>query len=141
MKLFFLLFLLSFLGACSKKSGTRTLEITHASLSSEDFQGGVIVRMTNLTTKVETILELTKPPFQVLIEDGKWSFDLVGFPGPNPWEGSEKCGSTTVNLASSDLNIDLGMNKPCALVVYQSLITPKKTKWDSAQWDNAKWAP
>lgn len=141
MKLLTSFLILVSLSACSKKSSVRTLEITRASIAGDEFQGGVIVKITNLTTSLTTVKEFSAPPFQVLIEDGKWSFDLVGFMGPSPWGGTQMCGSNSVTLTSSDLNIDLRMNSACALIVYQDLIAPKTTKWDNSVWNTAKWAP
>ncbi len=134
-----LLFIL--LSACSKTPNSRTLEVTRASLASEDFQGGVLIKMTNLSTGVSSVIELTKSPFNVIIPDGKFKFDMVAYLGPSAWGGNTSCGSTTIELLSTTTDIDLNLSNDCAPAPYPALVSLKISNWDTAVWDQANWAP
>ena len=141
MRLLAYFILIIILAGCSKAPTTRTLEVTRASLGSTTLNGGMLVKMTDLTTGTFSTAELTTTPYDVLIPDGNWKLEVVGFVGPAQWGGVRKCGSTTITLDSLATEINITVSTECSAEPYLALIALKSSLWDLATFNNAKWAP
>ena len=136
-----ILILFIMISGCSRKSSERSLKVTRASLATSDLVGGVIVKVTNTVTLTSQIYELKTAPFDLLLTDGKWTFELVGFRGPDLWKGDYHCGSSSLDLLPTTTEIVITATSDCAVEPFKSLIGAKKSTWDEGKWDEAKWAP
>lgn len=129
-------------GCSGSKPENRKLEVSHASIASEDFLGGALVEVVS-SLGVVTTHTFTTPPFIVNLPDGVFSLRFAGFVGPSSWQGSHECGGVTnLNLTASDTEIKITVNTAnCSVAPYSTMVASKTTQWDTALWDSAQWAP
>jgi hypothetical protein len=131
-----------FLSGCTgKPASSRKLEVSFGALEAGNVGGGAILRVENAATGAYTDVDLTVPPFSVMVADGKWNFYFVGFLGPGSWAGGTECGGALgVTLGPTTSAIDITVNAGnCGSSPYTALIATKVSKWDKAIWNQAKW--
>lgn len=138
-------FLIIFASCAKQDSKPRTMEVSLGAVTAASLASGVIFRMINLATGVSSTVALSQAPFIVMIPDGSWDIQMVGFEGAGQWGGEVNCWSASkLVLTSTVKDIYLGENNilPCSKDPFSDLISMKNSRWDIARWDTAaKWAP
>lgn len=142
-KIIIMLTFLLILPSCSKNAKPRVLNLTLGYTSNGiQVAGGAILKLVNITTGEEIVMDLNTPPYVAIIPNGDWTMYLVGFGGPAQWQGTTYCGSTTKTLAGIDIDIIINaLATTCSTQPYIQLISTKITKWDSSFWDAGQWGP
>jgi len=84
--------------------------------------GGVLMIIKNTVTNSSVSLNLSSP-YQVTIPDGKFTIDVVGYPGSSPYSGTPLCGSVTdLSLLASTATINVTLNQSCSNSTYANII-------------------
>jgi hypothetical protein len=140
-----LIFPLLLLAACSGGQSTPTkFVISFSALNGGNFYpGGLLLQLTGPTGQVLTY-ELTSS-YQLDIPNGTWTFQVVGFQGPESWRGEAECGSTSnVSLSGPDATVTIEVTATaCAQPVFVTMMASKgaiaKGTWDTSNWDEVVW--
>ncbi len=111
-QLFFIVFTLS-LFSCSKKSAnTQASFVVNLSSLSSGLNGGIILYGINSDPDGEGNFqaELLEEPYTLEIPNGNYEFQMLGFTGPNPFEGDLKCGYLVADLEGEAKEIEIRLN-------------------------------
>lgn len=139
---FIIFCLLVLLAGCSAgKKASRKMQVSALALSTNDFVGGVMLRMENVATGSVVTVDLLTPPFVAQIPDGTWNLHVVAYEGSSSWAGASHCGGLS-NLVLTEANLQIAFQvtpAQCASAPYLSMLASKPAHFEFGKWDNGKW--
>ncbi len=100
---FVLSWLLAMVG-CSGKNNSVTIDVSSV-FSLEGFDGGLIVSGEGPNGQSFIKSVFSGSSVNVVLPDGSWKINAVGWDGGTPFAGTPACGQSTFNLTSTSLNI------------------------------------
>lgn len=99
------------LTSCSQKPGSKTLQVTTSlAVGTAGFTGGLVVHGKSLEGKTFTANAIGGTSLTVVIENGTWTINAVGWDGAQAFAGDVHCGTTTQTLTAETTTINLTAN-------------------------------
>jgi hypothetical protein len=100
---FLLSWLLAMVG-CSGKNNSVTIDVSSV-FSIQGFNGGLIVSGEGPNGQSFIKSVFSGSSVSVVLPDGSWKINAVGWDGDTPFAGTPACGQSTFNLTSTSLNL------------------------------------
>ena len=100
---FLLSWLLAMVG-CSGKNNSVTIDVSSV-FSIQGFNGGLIVSGEGPNGQSFIKSVFSGSSVNVVLPDGSWKINAVGWDGDTPFAGTPACGQSTFNLTSTSLNL------------------------------------
>jgi hypothetical protein len=108
----FLMTTLLTLVACGSKENSVSLKVTSSfAFSGESYSGGLVVSGKNAIGQrfVKTVFGGNS--LKVVLPDGAWDLNVVGWDGATPFNGVPYCGKSSINLSGADASATVTINE------------------------------
>lgn len=155
-KIILFISLSTFMASCGQRKAAKA-DFTYSLaglVNGTSMDGGIYLlakRFDENNNEVETLTFDLDDDDSAEIPFGTWEFYLLGFTGPNEWQGNQYCGSVPLTILDSDeITLDVTIDPSnCGVEPYASMAldkapattVPNIATWDNAAWDNSTWEP